>query len=356
MKFGARIFKTGIAVALSLYIAVYFGLPSPVFAGIAAIFAIQPSIYRSYQSILEQIQANFIGAFFAITFTLLFGNDPLIIGFTAIIVIAINLRLKMETTIPIAVVTLIAIMESPSENFIEFALIRFATIMLGIFSAFVVNLVFLPPKYETKLYLQILKNTEEIIKWTRLTTRHASDHTALKETIEKSKENLIKIDTMFLFYKEERIYIKKQRYAKARKLVLYRQMIFTMNKAQLTLKKLYQLENELNHAPKEFQDLIKNRLDLLLDLHDQIILKFAGKIKPNLSEDLMLEAMSTTLVERFIHLCNQKEDLTDTTELHLFPLVSSIMDYSHQLKRLDSLLGSFQAYHKQENEIKLTDV
>ncbi|MEJ9315158.1 aromatic acid exporter family protein, partial [Priestia megaterium] len=58
MKLGARILKTGIAITLSLLLGEFLSLPSPIFAAIAAVFAIQPSIYRSYLTILEQIQAN----------------------------------------------------------------------------------------------------------------------------------------------------------------------------------------------------------------------------------------------------------------------------------------------------------
>ena len=68
MKLGARIVKTGVAIVLALFIAELLGLPNPVFAGIAAIFAIQPSIYRSYLTIIEQIQGNVIGAVIAIIF------------------------------------------------------------------------------------------------------------------------------------------------------------------------------------------------------------------------------------------------------------------------------------------------
>lgn len=62
MKLGARILKTGIAIVLALYLATWLGLPTPVFAGIAAVFAIQPSIYRSFLTIVDQVQANIIGA------------------------------------------------------------------------------------------------------------------------------------------------------------------------------------------------------------------------------------------------------------------------------------------------------
>jgi hypothetical protein len=68
MKLGARILKTGTAIVLALFLAELLKLPSPVFAGIAAIFAVQPSIYRSYLTIVEQIQGNIIGALCAILF------------------------------------------------------------------------------------------------------------------------------------------------------------------------------------------------------------------------------------------------------------------------------------------------
>ena len=155
MKLGARILKTGIATVLSLLIAQSIELPSPVFAGIAAIFAVQPTIYRSYLSIIEQIQGNILGALIAMISVLLFGNNVFIIGLAAIIVIAFHLKLKLENAIGLSLVTLVAIMETPGDIFIQFAIIRFLTIMLGVLSAFIVNLVFLPPKYEQKLYFKI---------------------------------------------------------------------------------------------------------------------------------------------------------------------------------------------------------
>ena len=85
MKFGARILKTGIAIVLALLVSELLGIPSPVFAGIAAVFAVQPTIYRSYLTIIEQIQANLIGAGIAVLFVLLFGSNPLIVGLAAVI-------------------------------------------------------------------------------------------------------------------------------------------------------------------------------------------------------------------------------------------------------------------------------
>jgi uncharacterized membrane protein YgaE (UPF0421/DUF939 family) len=356
MKVGARIFKTGIAITLGLYIALFFGLHSPIFAAIAAAFAIQPSIYKSYQSILEQIQANVIGAFFAIVFGLTFGTDPMVIGLTAIIVIAINLKLKIESTIPIALVTVIAIMETPGDYFFEFSLLRFASIMLGVFSAFIVNLVFLPPKYETKLYYKVLNNTEEIVKWIRISTRHASEHTALKENIEYLHECIIKMESFFFLYKDERTYTRKKKYAKARKLVLFRQMLKTTKRALYTLKKLHRHENEFNHLPESFKNMIVGELDHLSHYHDQILLKFAGKIRPHATAKVINHGNvgKEKLTEAFIDIYN-KDHLSKEIWIQVFPLISDIVEYSVQLEHLNKLVDSFQNYHKESNEVRIKE-
>ena len=104
MKLGARILKTGIAIVLALLIAQLIGLPSPVFAGIAAIFAVQPTIYRSFLSIVEQIQGNTIGAVIATIFVLLFGNNVFIIGLAAILVLALHLKFKLKNAIGLSLV------------------------------------------------------------------------------------------------------------------------------------------------------------------------------------------------------------------------------------------------------------
>ncbi|HZG58976.1 MAG TPA: aromatic acid exporter family protein [Anoxybacillus sp.] len=355
MKLGARVFKTGIAITLALFLAKLLDLPSPVFAGISAVFAMQPTIYRTYLSLIEQLQANVIGAFFAVIIVLIFGHDPFFIGLTAILVIALFVKLRLESTIPVALVTVIAIMEYTGDGFIQFALIRFSTILLGILAAFFVNLVFIPPKYEKKLYYKIVDNTENILKWIRMNIRHASEHNLLKEDIEKFKENMIKLDQLYLMYKEERNYFAKNKYGKSRKLVLYRKMITTTNRALETLKLLHRLENELQHMPIEFQQAIRSELDCLLNYHEQILLKFIGKIKYQPDSEIVTEACNSRkwLVEAFNN--HYLERCKEADNYHLFPLVGTIIEYSEQLDHLDKLIDSFQNYHKDEQSFEIRE-
>jgi len=355
MKLGARIFKTGIALILSLFVAQTLNLPTPVFAGIAAIFAVQPTIYRSYLTVIEHVQGNTIGALIAVIFVLLFGNNVFVIGLAAIIVITIHLKLKLESAVGLSLVTLVAIMETPGDSFIQFALIRFSTIMLGVLSAFIVNLVFLPPKYENKLYLHLSDSTTEITKWIRLTIRGASEHTLLKNDIEKLKDRLIKIDQLNIMFKEERNYFKKNDLVKTRKLVIYRQMISTIRGALETLKRLHQFENEIAGLPDDLQNVIQQQLDILIHHHEHVMLKFIGKVRPNVifdEGDIRLNRKE--LFDLFLSSHLQIPVDEQITHYHLMQVISTIIDYDENIEHLDLLITSFQSYHKEESESEIT--
>jgi uncharacterized membrane protein YgaE (UPF0421/DUF939 family) len=353
MKLGARILKTGIAIILALFLAQLLNLPSPVFAGIAAVFAIQPTIYRSYLSVIEQVQGNIIGAFIAVVFVLTLGNNVFIVGLAAILVILLNLKLKLENTIILSLVTLIAIMETPGDDFIQFALIRFSTIILGVAAAFIVNLVFLPPRYENKLYNKNSMLSEEIFKWIRINTRHASEHQLLKADIEKLREGVLKLEHLYLMYKEERDYFKKNSLAKSRKLVIYRQMNTTTKKALDTLKRLHRFENEIYHMPAPFQEALQLQLDCLINHHEQVMLKFAGKIKPEVSYmEGQVCLNKKDLFELFLAQQRELEDSESHVLYHMMQLVSVIMEYGEKVEHLDTLVTSFQSYHKDDIQVK----
>ncbi|MBT2758634.1 aromatic acid exporter family protein [Mesobacillus foraminis] len=352
MKLGARILKTGIAIILALFLAQFLELPSPVFAGIAAIFAVQPTIYRSYLTVIEQIQGNLIGAVIAVVFVLTLGNNFFIVGLAAILVITLNLKLRLENTISLSLVTLIAIMETPGEEFIGFAMIRFSTIMLGVAAAFIVNLVFLPPRYENKLYNKNASLTEEITRWIRISTRHASEHQLLKADIEKLREGIIRLENLYMMYKEERDYFKRNSLVKSRKLVVYRQMITATKRSLDTLKRLHRYENEIHQMPEKFQEVIQHQLDCLINHHEQVMLKFIGKIKPETSYmEGQVCLNKKQLLELFLAQQKQLAGTGGPSLYHMMQLVSNIMEYGEQVEHLDTLITSFQSYHTEDNHV-----
>ncbi|MDN7247464.1 aromatic acid exporter family protein [Planococcus shenhongbingii] len=352
MQLGARIFKTGVAISLALFLADWLDLPIPIMAGIAAIFAIQPSIYQSYLTVLDQIYGNIIGAVIAIIFVLTLGANYLTVGLAAVLAIIIMLKLNLNNPVSLTLVTIIVIMESQEEAFLEFAGLRFLTILLGILSAFIVNIIFLPPKYEARLFTSIHEVTEEAIRWIRVSIRHVSDHTSVKNDIDRLSEKLEKVDQWYSFYKDERSYSKKQQYAKGRKLVLYRQMITTNRKSLDLLKRLHRYENELMELPEHFHMMLQDHLESLTSYHDQLYMKYVGKLRPEHSEtseeDVILkrnEVLSIFVKEIAIA---QEEAGDDLSIYRLMHILSAILDYEEQLEHLDLLIMSYYNYHSEE--------
>lgn len=351
MKIGARILKTGLAVVLALMLGEFLHLPSPVFAAISAVFAIQPSIYRSWLTILEQVQGNVVGAIVAIVFGLLFGNHFLLVGLAAIIVIIINLRFKFDT-ISLSIVTLIIIMESPTDEFITAAILRFLTVMLGIFSAFLINLIFLPPKYETKLYTSISDITNDILQWIRLTNHNAADLIILKKDIESIKDRLVQVDQLYLFYKEEKTFLRKENRSKMRKLVIYRQMIVTAKTALEILKKHHQYESVFVELHPEIDKQIHDKLDHLINNHEHLLLRYVGRAIQ--IHDREMEEYDTNKDELLL-LFNNFQKLANNESIlpHFLQFVASTMDYNEQLERLEILLNNVEQFHNEEDPAEM---
>lgn len=349
MKLGARILKTGFAIVLALFIAEWLNLPTTVFAGIAAIFAIQPSVYRSYLRIIEQTQGNIIGAVVAIVFVLIFGHQLVIIGLAAVVIILIMNKLRLENSITMALVMMIAIMEIRSDEFLSYALLRFLTVLVGVLSASLVNLLFMPPKYEAKLFQSIYQAQDEIIRWTRLAGRQASERIASKKSIAKLHERLKEIDQTYTLFKEERSYFKKTTRTKTRKLVIYRQMITTSKSSYQVLKKLHQYENELVKVPEHFRMMVQERLDILLNYHEQLHLKFAGTLKAeHLSSNPDDYIQRHEVMEIFVKEIVVTKEIEDFSEYHLLHILSAILHYEEQLEHLDKLITSIQKHREEE--------
>ncbi len=354
MKLGARMMKTGLAVGIALYIGNLFGFISPLLAAIAVVFSIQPSIYRSYQSIIEQLQGNTIGALIAVVGVYTLGNDPFIVGFAIIIVIAITTTMNMnENTIALAVVAVIALMDTTDQTFLYFGFSRFSSMILGILAAFIVNLVFLPPRYETRLFKKIDQATTDILQWLRVTTRQLSDEPALKYEITRIQDDMRWVDHTFLLYSEERTYFKGNFFSKGRKLVLFRQLITTTKKSFDVLKAFYRLDHKIEQIPEDFQEAVVSELDKLINAHEKLVLSLKGRIKRTHKQSLrqIEEPDIPLLVDRLIRVY---EENNNPDKLVFLPLASQLMEYHYQLEKLKRLLKSYQNHH-QDDYIQTTE-
>jgi uncharacterized membrane protein YgaE (UPF0421/DUF939 family) len=365
MRLGARVFKTGIAVVLSLLIVHLIGLEPGIIAGISAVFAMQPNVHRSLTTTWNRFQGNILGALAAIIMAVLFGNNVVVIGLTVILVLAALLFFNLQSVSTLAVVTTIAIMDAPqltsvdasTLDFLQAAGERFSMVMLGVVSALVVNLVFIPPKYETKMYHNCFNITSDIFKWIRLELNAVSEYQTVKKDIESLRTRVVTLETMYLWYKEEKNYFTRRYFADARRKILFKQMISSTRRSFELLRKMNRFENDFVHLDEEFKQRIRFELEHLMAFHEQIFMKVTQKIKSDVDIELYdMEEYHTSLLDEFNRLYNnattEEEKMQYTSILQI---LASIYEYSSSLDRLNRLASSFFRYHSERNKINIQD-
>ncbi|WP_067840784.1 FUSC family protein [Amphibacillus sediminis] len=347
MRLGARIFKTGLAVAIALYAAALIGFPSTVFAGFAAVFAMQPSIYQSFKTIVKQLQANLVGVCTATIISYIIGNDPVVVGFAVVIVISLCRFFKLEkSAVSIALIAVISVMERTDMEIYQFAFLRFSSLMLGIVSASLVNLLFLPPKYETTLFQYIEHITGEILQWLRVTIRHLSDDPSLKKEMKQINGEIRRMDELYSLFSEERVYFQKNRLLRARKLVVFRQLIKVTHKSFAVLKAIQSVDNRANLIPEQVRDKLVQEIDLAIHAHEHLLLGFMRRIKR--SEQQHVHHLTDSNIPELVDSLLDMYQRNDTDYLTFLPLATTLITYHQELTHLQTLLNSYEQFHGEE--------
>ncbi|MFD2831299.1 FUSC family protein [Corticicoccus populi] len=365
MRLGARVFKTGITVVLTLLLTHLIGLGPSIIAGIASVFALQPNVHRSLMTTWNQCRGNTLGAIAAIIMAILFGNNVLIIGLTVVLVLSTLLFFKLQSVSTLAVVTVIAIMDAPqltevnatTIDFLESAGIRFSLVMIGVLSSLIVNLVFIPPKYETKLYHNCFNITSDIFKWIRLELSSISEYQIVKNDIESLRSRVITLETMYLWYKEEKNYFRRGYFREARRKILFKHLTSSTRRSFELLRKMNRFENDFVHLDEDYKQRIRFELEQLMTFHEQIFMKVTQKIRPDVDIELYDSGeYDTSLLDEFNELYNKAETEDEKLQYtNIVQLLASIYEYSSSLDRLNRLASSFFKYHAEQNKINIQD-
>ncbi|MBP1992719.1 aromatic acid exporter family protein [Paenibacillus eucommiae] len=334
MTLGARVLKTGIAVTLSLYISELFGFSPAVIAAVAAIFAMQPSIYRSWRYFLEQLQTNTLGAILALLAGLIFTNQPIIVGLVCILVIMICLKINMEETIGLTLVTVIAVMEASGQW--DFALNRFLQILIGIGSAFLINILFFPPKPKVQLLAQMQTVFTTLSLLLRTAISDEIKEKIFREEKKSLEEGLKSLEDKYKLLEEEQKKMKRAKYSHIRNLVVYKQMLHSLHKGLEILEAIEQHFFQAERTP-EINAYFDHHLEQLIKYHEHVLLKFNDKLKSESSDLTRMEEANDTFMQMFMSLYKDSGD-----EVFRLSIVASVVyDYGFQTTRLDKLVEQY---------------
>src|SRR3954451_14876226 len=127
-------------------------------------------------------------------------------------------------------------------------------------------------------------------------------------------------------------------------------MIATSKSSYEVLCRLHNYENDMINLPEHFRMMIQERLDVLLTYHEQILLKFVGKLKAEkmrerLNEEFIQRQEVMDIFAKEIAITKEEEEFT---AYHLLHVLSSLLNYEEQLEHLDRLIISNQRRHGHE--------
>ncbi|UVI30847.1 FUSC family protein [Paenibacillus spongiae] len=331
MTIGARVLKTGLAVALAVFVSGLFGFDSPIIATVAAIFTIQPSISRSWQQVSDQLQTNVLGAVMALIAVQLFGHTAIAVGLVCIIVILISIRLKMESTVGLTLVTVVAVMEASGVEGWVFALQRFSMVLTGMGAAFLVNLLIFPPRPRKQFTEQVHEAYGELSLLLRMAISNELREDVHRQEKDKLYRTLRKLEERYTLFEEERTLLPSSKLAKARQLLLSKQLIKSLQQGADLLDVV---EEHYFAAPEasKWASRFDRQIEDLTKYHEQILLKIEGKVKQG--------AIFEPEEERETRLAMQLTDylIEDTDERkRLVFVASAIFEYAYHLRRLERI-------------------
>ena len=342
MRLGARILKTGIAIILALFIASFLpdnvGLKSV--AGISAIVAMQPNIYRSIKTISEQATGNVIGALLAVIMVTIFGKNIVIMGVTVILLIAILYKLNLAHVATLAGVTALIIMGQHTGSFYVTAAFRFILVMIGVVSASVVNLIFLPPKFETKIYHNSVNIASDIFIWFKLVLNDASDYHQIKEDGEQIESRISKLEQIFNYYNEEKALTRKAAFQQNRKKILFKEVVGTTRQAYEVLNRMARYQNDLHNLN-----------------HEQILKSLSKKARYNVEhfDNQIMNPQKKDLMDAFQQQLIQNPYQVEYSYSNIMQIIATIEEYRYYLEHLDRLRLSFFTYHRNDTDIDIAD-
>ncbi|HMM22144.1 MAG TPA: aromatic acid exporter family protein [Selenomonadales bacterium] len=163
MKIGARIIKTGIAVAITMFVCRYLGLEPAFFGAVSAVINMQPSIFLTLRAARDQILVHILGVAAGFFFGYFLGVNPLSAGLIVILLIPLYIKLKLHSGITMGIVAALFVLSASTEEFFVHALARTGVIFVGLGAAMLVNVLLWPPKYTERLKEKLRQSNEAAV-------------------------------------------------------------------------------------------------------------------------------------------------------------------------------------------------
>lgn len=361
MKLGARTIKTGIGVILAMLISSLLPNIDVMQPTFVVILGLQQSVRKTWDTLFKRAIAAFSGGLTAVVMYYFFGNNAIVVGLTVIIFIAIMNALNLQEVISLAAITVVIIMlrqVSGIEELIFVSTFRVFENILGVAIAIAVNAFIMPPKYDNVLYQEITSTSSEILIRLRAILRKNGEYSSLTSDLEWTYKKINGINERFLLTKEEPIWLPDHVIARKRQLVVYRSFIQALKDITNLLYIIHTHTNVLFVLDDHLRASIRERIETLCAAHEQIFLKFDGRISPSEvnffqpTKARRNELMDEILEEITIIQTDEPEAVRLQLEKSnaLILLSGAMIEVENSLIHLNTLVRSYHTYHDEDRQ------
>lgn len=352
LKIGARTLKTALAILLAILIPNLLGLEDSIGLTTAAVvFSMMPSVQETFIKTRDRLISNIIGGIIAFIVSNFLGDSYIMIAAASALLIATLHRLRLNDVIGLSTLTLISVMSTPSTNVLLTAIERVSGTLIGVLIAFFVNTFVLPPRYDIKFYESTISLTDDTMKYIRAMLRKNAQYPIMSEDLNKLNKELIILNRLYKYMMDPlyKGFMSSKFYSSLRFLVVCRQSVRLNDILYRLATSLHKSENTINHLPIEMRTLIRERMETLMTAHEQILLKWNGRVLP---EEVNFIGYKTDLRRSFIDTF-YSEVLAEEAMEHdfskgndLLQTIAIIFEYDKELQHFNKLTNSFVKYKR----------
>ena len=202
MRVGLRVIKTGIAVSVSMMVAVFLGVRDPFYSAIAAIVVMQPTVSDTWKIGANRMLGTLVGALVGLVFVTISPANPVLAGVGIIILIIILSKMGRTNPISIGGVVYLAILLNTEGGNVSYTVHRLIDTGAGIIVAVIVNYGFFPPNYDNRFIKETRRASKDMWRYNQrmlniLIGEEIEDHQVLDDQVEEIERELERSDKLF---------------------------------------------------------------------------------------------------------------------------------------------------------------
>ncbi|WP_018922324.1 FUSC family protein [Salsuginibacillus kocurii] len=321
---GGRMIKTGIAVLITGWICLYFGLP-PAFAVMTAIVTIEPTVIDSIRKGLIRFPASMIGAFISIILSSMFGPGALTYGLAAVLTLYFCHFFRLQEGALVATLTAIAMIPELSGHYGYDFLLRVTNTSIGLIVSTLINVLIWPPNYLKAIEMRrhhFQKNISRVLSQSVQALLYSSNKGRSHRVAYASL--LSELDELFrllAYQKNESVFHymnqreKRQFILEQKKLILLQRILFSIGQLQTINKQpnfSTAAKETISDFSKDLADCLASEDGIIAERQYETLAKLSFYLKPSIKirelqpikTNYNFEPASTLYIELlFIHDC-----------------------------------------------------